>query len=86
MDAAIITTVMKWEAHGLKAAHWLRHEVDNLKPMERLHFSKEIAVAATNRDKALAMLDLDRDEREGIIDSLYKRQTVITNGDDNDSA
>ena len=61
MDAASIQTACKWERHGALALRWLRKEGNNLKPTERLAFSREIARASTERDRALALLKLDRD-------------------------
>lgn len=58
VDAANIQTAVKWERHGALALRWLRLEVDGLKPLERLHFSREIARASTERDKAIANLNL----------------------------
>ncbi len=58
-DAASIQTAMKWERHGALALRWLRKEGEELKPVERLQFSREIARASTERDKAIAVLGLD---------------------------
>lgn len=60
-DAASIQTALKWERHGALALRWLTKEGDKLKPMESLAFSREIAKASTERDKALASLGLNRD-------------------------
>ena len=60
-DAAAINSVLKWERHGLLAAHWLRKEGDKLSVSDRLKFSEAIARASDNRDKALRQLDLERD-------------------------
>lgn len=60
LDAANINSAIKWERHGLLAQLWLRKEVDQLSPTERLKFSETIAKASDNRDKAMRMLDLDR--------------------------
>ena len=61
MDAASIQTALKWERHGGLALHWLNKQGAKLKPMESLAFSREIAKASTERDKALASLGLNRD-------------------------
>lgn len=58
-DAAIIQTCLRWERHAALAQRWLTKENNKLKPAERLHFSREIARASTERDKALALLKLD---------------------------
>ena len=68
-DAATIQTVCKWERHGALALRWLRLEQENLKPVERLTFSREIARASAERDKSIACLDLDK--RETITLSGY---------------
>lgn len=39
----------------------------------RLSFSREIARASGERDKAIAALKLDRDAKDSIIDALYCR-------------
>ncbi len=54
MDAAAINSILKWERHGLLAAHWLRHEADKLSPSDRLRFSEAIAKASDNRDRNIA--------------------------------
>ncbi len=59
LDAASIQTAIKWERHGALALRWLRIEGDSLKLTDRLAFSREIARASTERDKALRLLDLD---------------------------
>ena len=59
IDAAAINSILKWERHGLLAAHWLRHEVDNLSPSDRLKFSESIAKASDSRDKNIRALGLD---------------------------
>ena len=83
LDAAAIQTAMKWERHGALALRWLRLEGDALKPSDRLAFSREIARASSERDKALKDLHLDRDSKDSIIDALYKRLPA-PNGDGTD--
>jgi hypothetical protein len=73
LDAASIQTAMKWERHGMLALRWLNNEAKNLSPMERLHFSREIAKASSERDRCLHMLKLDQDARDQVIEALYKR-------------
>lgn len=62
-DAAAIQTCLRWERHGMLAQRWLRLESNNLKPADRLNFSREIARASAERDKALKQLDLDAPPR-----------------------
>jgi hypothetical protein len=59
VDAAAINSILKWERHGLLAAHWLRHEADKLTATERLKFSEAIARASDNRDRNIRALGLD---------------------------
>ncbi len=74
-DAASIQTALKWERHGALALRWLTKQGDSLKPMESLAFSREIAKASTERDKALASIGLSRDrvrDAWAVIDSTPK--------------
>lgn len=72
IDAANINSAVKWERHGLLAAHWLRHEVEKLSPTDRLKFSEQVAKASDNRDKAMRLLNIHRDAlRDNSIESLY---------------
>jgi hypothetical protein len=59
LDSANIQTAIRWERHGMLAQRWLRLQADELKPVEQLTFSREIARASTERDRALALLGLD---------------------------
>jgi hypothetical protein len=59
VDAAAVNSVLKWERHGLLAAHWLRHEADKLSAGDRLRFSEAIAKASDARDKNIKALGLD---------------------------
>jgi hypothetical protein len=73
VDAAIIQSCCKWERHGALALRWLTKSADELKPVERLQFSREIARASTERDRSLAALGLHRDENADAIAALYTR-------------
>jgi len=74
-DAASILTVLRWERHGCLASSWLNKQYQELKPLERLNFSKEIAKASTERDRALRLLGLDKSE---MVDAWDKLDTVET--------
>jgi len=63
VDAASIQTAVKWEWHGALCLRWLRLEGNALKPAERLNFSREIARASAERDKAIAALSLSKESR-----------------------
>lgn len=60
-DAAAIQTALRWERHGQLAQRWLRLEGESMKPADRLQFSREIARASTERDKAIKALSLGKD-------------------------
>ncbi len=57
-DAASIQTCIRWERHACLAQRWLNKMQDELKPEQRLNFSREIARASAERDKAIAALQL----------------------------
>ena len=63
VDAANIQTAVKWERHGALCLRWLRLEGNTLKPEQRLQFSREIARASAERDKAITALKLDQGTR-----------------------
>lgn len=77
VEAAAVNTILKWERHGLLAAHWLRHEADSLSAGDRLKFSEAIAKASDNRDKAIKSLNLDKEVSPW--DRLY--QTIDDNNE-----
>jgi len=83
LDAAAINSILKWERHGLLAAHWLRKEADKLSAGDRLRFSEAIAKASDNRDRNIRALGLDRDNADSLIDAFYRRGNagVLTNGE-----
>jgi len=59
-DAAAINSAMKWEMHGMLSRHWLRTQIDDLSPADRLRFSEAIAKASDSRDRAIRLLSLDK--------------------------
>jgi hypothetical protein len=71
VDAAAIQTCIRWERHAALAQRWLTKAGDTLKPAERLHFSREIARASSERDKALTPLALEKGDFAGTIEKLY---------------
>lgn len=79
-DAAAIQTCLRWERHAALAQRWLVKADKTMSPTEKLNFSREIARASTERDRAIAALELDRDSQAGILDALYSRIPAIANG------
>ncbi len=65
-SAAYIQTAVRWERHASLAHRWLTKQYDTLKPLERLQFSREIAKASSERDKAVAALKLEHDAKDAI--------------------
>lgn len=61
-DAATINTALKWERHGTLAQRWLTTKYEELGPDQMLYFSREVARASTERDRAIATLKLSRDK------------------------
>lgn len=58
-DAAHIQSALRWERHSALCARWLRIEGQELKPADRLQFSREVARSSSERDKSIKALDLD---------------------------
>lgn len=59
-ESMAIHTACRWERHALLAGRWLRRNYDELNHDQRLHYSREIAKASSERDKAIAPLKLAR--------------------------
>ena len=85
VDAAAVNSVLKWERHGLLAAHWLRHEINKLSATDRLKFSEAIAKASDSRDRAIRSLGLDRDVKDNILNALYARLPAPSNNGNGDN-
>lgn len=83
-EAAVIQTALRWERHAALAQRWLTKAGDELKPVERLTFSREIARASTERDKALGCLRLDRDRKQDLIATLYSAPRITDLESDDD--
>jgi len=80
VDAAMISTCLKWERHGGLALRWLRLGYQEMKSVERLTFSREIARASTERDRALAMLHLDAKPEPPSLQGYLEGTVVEGNG------
>ena len=74
-DAAHIQTAVRWERHASLAHRWLTKQYDEMKPLERLQFSREVARGSAERDKAVAALHLD------IEPEPVDLQTYLTEGE-----
>jgi hypothetical protein len=58
VDAAYINTAYRWERHAQLAARWLHLHGAEMDHATRLAYSRDVARASTERDKALASLKL----------------------------
>jgi len=58
-DLGVIQTCVRWERHAMLSQRWLRQNGENMKPMELLHFSREVCRASNERDKCMRSLGLD---------------------------
>lgn len=77
-DAAFIQTILRWERHAALAQRWLNQSYDEMEASERLHFSREVARASAERDKAITALDLGKPLQTNLHDYI---EGVVTNGD-----
>lgn len=59
-DAAHINSACRWEKHACLCHRWLTQQWKKLKPDDLVTFSREIARASDNRDKALREIGLPR--------------------------
>ena len=57
-DALAINTAARWERHSALALRWLREHGERMDDAQRLAYSREIARASSERDKAVASLKL----------------------------
>jgi hypothetical protein len=59
VDAATISRATRWAIHERLAARWLALKADELTPEQLLAFSNQAVRGATERDRAIADLDID---------------------------
>lgn len=64
--ALAINTAARWERHSLLALRWLRDHHATMDDADRLRYSKEIAKASAERDKAVTQLRLSAADRKTI--------------------
>lgn len=80
-NACLIATASRWERHGALCLRWLREQHGELAPGERLSFSREIARASAERDKAIERLRLERTTGDWYDDYLAGRTTAAITAD-----
>ncbi len=59
-DAAFVNTAFRAERHAQLAQRWLALEAESMSPADRLNYSREVARASSERDKAIAALNLPK--------------------------
>ncbi len=69
-ELAVIASVATWTIHGLLCSRWLQKAGETLNHSERLGYSREVARAATERERAIARLNLDRKSHDPWRDVL----------------
>lgn len=74
--AATIDSACRWYAHALRVQHWLRHEINDLNPEQRLKYSEAIARACDNRDKHIRLLELDAKPKLPTLEGYLEKLTV----------
>lgn len=80
-DALAISSACKWERHGLLVL-WQLRKAPELKPLDRIAASREIAKASTQRDLAVSLLRID--DSADLYAALYRPTEAPT--DDADDA
>lgn len=71
--ACAVNTASRWERHALLATRWLRERGEAMDDAGRLAYSREIARASAERDKAVASLKLQPESQLTIAATLYGR-------------
>lgn len=73
--AGLIATAAAWQRHSALCVRWLREHAETMTHAERLSYSREIATASANRDKAVAALKLERTAAD-VFDALYATPAI----------
>lgn len=75
--SGLIATAAAWQRHSALCVRWLREHEAKMTHAERLSYSREIATASANRDKAVAALRLERTAQDA-LDALYSSPVAAT--------
>ena len=59
-ELAIVNTIATWTVHGLLCSRWLQKAGETLNHSERLAYSREVARAAAERERAIGRLGLEK--------------------------
>jgi len=83
-QAALIQTCIRWERHAMLVQRWLRLQCDTMDAATRLAYSRDIARASAERDKALLGLGLDSTDVDYVA-TLYGPTEGTTDDRDSDT-
>jgi len=64
VQALAIDTAARWCRHAMLAERWLRLRAKEMSDADRLKYSREIAMAAAARDRAVEQLEIDRQPQD----------------------
>jgi hypothetical protein len=64
LHALAISTAVRWERHAALSARWLRLQGENMSDGDRLAYSRDVARASSERDKAVASLNLGQSNHD----------------------
>ena len=71
-DAIYINTAFRAERHAQLAQRWLFLKGDAMSDGDRLAYSREVVKASAERDKAVAALRLDAEQRSDVWATLHQ--------------
>jgi hypothetical protein len=70
-QACLISTAARWERHGAVSGWLLRQHAESMTHDQRLTYSREIARASAERDKAIERLRLERDPLASLYGPIF---------------
>jgi len=73
LQAAWISSAVRWECHGLLCQRWLRIEHQKLSAADRLSYSREVARASSERDKCLERLKVGKPDLKDWWQDFYRQ-------------
>lgn len=79
VHAATIQSIIRWETHAALCARWLRHALEKGEPLthaDKLAYSREVARASAERDKAMRSLGIDKQGHQNVWATLYAQPAL----------
>jgi hypothetical protein len=81
VDAALISTIIRWETHSALCARWLRHALaeggKGLTHADKLGYSREVARASSERDKCIKALGVGKKATRDVLADLYDKAVTV---------